>query len=635
MRAIFFLIVIGFSSTAWAQDTPQVPSKMEFAGIKLRIHESGRKDIQESVDALTRSKTHYNVMIEKARSYFPIIERVFKEENLPEDFKYLVLQESALIPDAVSSSNAVGYWQFKDFTAMEMGLRVDKHIDERMNITAASRAAAKYLKLNNTYFDNWLHALQAYQMGAGGAMRVLKDASGVKSMTIDKKTYWYVKKFLAHKVAYEGVVEEEPTLKLSEYTNGAGKTLKDISKEVNVSEEEITAYNKWLKKGRIPEDKTYPVIIPSEQYIGKRQGERIIAKNGDTDNNSGQQIDGIQIEYTFVDRSLFPKIIKEDEGFAQVNALPGIIARGDEKVAALAAKGGISLSKFLKYNDISIDHRVRADEPYYLKKKRAKARAYYHVLQPGESLWEVSQKYGLRLSKLRFKNRIREDNPTLKAGRVLWLRYVRPAHVDIEYKEVERSPKPKIAKKETPMKNSNKSTEEVVKKVTDQDSVTLNIYPLVEPNEKEVEPIISESDGEKQSEVEKVNDDRSIRLDSVKKVHAVKPGQTYYAISKLYNVNVVDVLEWNNLKINDKLAIGQKLIVYEYTPEADGRVIEEGNDAYEPVFIYYIVKPGDTLYKIARQHEITVEELMELNEKENFDLDLGEKIKVGQKMIAE
>jgi hypothetical protein len=53
----------------------------------------------------------------------------------------------------------VGFWQFKKFTAEEVGLRVDSHIDERMNITASSHGAAKYLKKNNFFFDNWVYAL--------------------------------------------------------------------------------------------------------------------------------------------------------------------------------------------------------------------------------------------------------------------------------------------------------------------------------------------------------------------------------------------------------------------------------------------------------------------------------------------
>lgn len=178
-----------------AAQNPQVPHKMEFAGITLVIRDDARREIQKDVDALTQSPRHYNIKAERAKTYFPIIEKVFAEEQVPDDFKYLSLQESALIADAVSSSNAVGFWQFKDFTAIEMGLRVDKEIDERLNIVASSRAAARYIKKNNTFFDNWVYALQAYQMGAGGVMKTVKDnQSGATRMEINSHTYWYVKK---------------------------------------------------------------------------------------------------------------------------------------------------------------------------------------------------------------------------------------------------------------------------------------------------------------------------------------------------------------------------------------------------------------------------------------------------------
>ncbi|MCX7637843.1 MAG: lytic transglycosylase domain-containing protein, partial [Cyclobacteriaceae bacterium] len=137
---------------------PEVPHKMVVAGITLTIRDDARREIQEDVNALTRSARHFEIKAQRARTYFPIIEQILREERVPDDFKYLVLQESALIPDAVSVSNAVGYWQFKDFTALEMGLRVDEHVDERMNIVSSTRAAARYLKKNNYYFNNWIYA---------------------------------------------------------------------------------------------------------------------------------------------------------------------------------------------------------------------------------------------------------------------------------------------------------------------------------------------------------------------------------------------------------------------------------------------------------------------------------------------
>ena len=143
MRIIFLSCLLYCSYYSHAQQ-PVVTSRMEFAGIKLRIMDDARREIQKDVDALTASPKYYEIKAERARTYFPIIERVFKEERLPQDFKYLCLQESALISDAVSTSNAVGFWQFKDFTAVEVGMRVDRTVDERKNIVASTRGAARW-----------------------------------------------------------------------------------------------------------------------------------------------------------------------------------------------------------------------------------------------------------------------------------------------------------------------------------------------------------------------------------------------------------------------------------------------------------------------------------------------------------
>src|SRR6187402_767953 len=151
--------LIFFGVAASYGQTPEVPAKMQFAGMTLTIRDDARKEIQKDVNALTQSPRHHNIKVERAKTYFPIIEKVFEEERVPDDFKYLVLQESALIADAVSVSNAVGFWQFKDFTAVEMGMRVDKEIDERMNLISASRGAARYIKQNNYFFNNWVYAL--------------------------------------------------------------------------------------------------------------------------------------------------------------------------------------------------------------------------------------------------------------------------------------------------------------------------------------------------------------------------------------------------------------------------------------------------------------------------------------------
>src|SRR3954467_10171571 len=94
--ALFFAVTISA-----AAQTPQVPHKMSFAGMTLTIRDDAKREIQKDVDALTQSPRHFAIKAERAKTYFPIIEKIFSDEGVPDDFKYLVLQESSLVPDAV------------------------------------------------------------------------------------------------------------------------------------------------------------------------------------------------------------------------------------------------------------------------------------------------------------------------------------------------------------------------------------------------------------------------------------------------------------------------------------------------------------------------------------------------------
>ncbi len=600
----------------------KVPSKMEFAGIKLRILEDAREEIQKDVDALTASPKYYEIKAERARTYFPIIERIFKEENLPEDFKYLCLQESALIADAVSTSNAVGYWQFKDFTAVEVGMRVDKTVDERMNIVSSTRGAARYLHKNNQHFDNWLHTLQSYQMGAGGAMKVLGNGmEGAKAMTVSSKTYWYVKKYLAHKIAFEGAFNKAAAIQVSEYYNGAGKSLKDVAQEVGLSETELAEYNKWLKKGKIPDDKTYAVVIPQPALataVMAREEPQPAKK---------------EVTYEFDKPGDFPKIEDKIDAMAgkivDINSLPGIIAGKTDRIPELAKKADISLSKFLKYNDLGIDGRLIAGQVYYMKSKRNKAKAYYHVAEEGESYWSVSQKFGIKLKKLKLKNRVKGNEP-LEVGRVLWLRYIRPASVPIEYKEVTKAALPAIMERESIPKERDLVDSMKVEKLTMPDSLKSEKVMSIEyPNEDETTPIIAMEEEEQSVEEPSLEIEEEIEeTDEVNeipksiKIHEVKMGETYYAISKLYNVAVLDLLAWNELKISDKLSIGQKLKVV----VAEQVINEQREKATASEVHYHEVVQGDSLFKIANIYGTTIQQIMEWNNLESTSISMGQKL---------
>ena len=152
---IFFFISLK-NHNALSQNSPKVPNSIRIDNILLNIKPEAKEIIQIEVDALHANQKYFQIFIDRINIYFPIIENILEEENVPDDLKYLSVQESALISDAVSSSNAVGFWQFKSETGKEYGLNINSKIDERKNIFSSTRAAARYIKNSNFIFENWI-----------------------------------------------------------------------------------------------------------------------------------------------------------------------------------------------------------------------------------------------------------------------------------------------------------------------------------------------------------------------------------------------------------------------------------------------------------------------------------------------
>ncbi|MDX2303294.1 MAG: LysM peptidoglycan-binding domain-containing protein [Microscillaceae bacterium] len=249
-----------------------IPDALEIGGIRLNITREGKKALKKDVDLLIKSQTYFFSKLNRVDLYLPLVEEALRSQQVPDDFKYLPIQESALIAAAESSSKAVGYWQFKEESGVEVGLAINSRVDERMNIVASSLAACKYLNRSNLYFKNWIITLLSYNMGFSGAKFYIqktypgKDFKNLQEMDIDENTHWYIRKFLAHKIAFEQEIGLYPLpKKLSKYTEANDKTLKQIAEETHSSEEEMLPHNLWLKKNRIPDDKTYTVIVPLEK----------------------------------------------------------------------------------------------------------------------------------------------------------------------------------------------------------------------------------------------------------------------------------------------------------------------------------------------------------------------------------
>lgn len=627
---LFLALFFALGLTAAAQ-TPEVPHKMQFADLTLTIRDDARREIQKDVDAYIKYPKSFNVKVERARTFFPLIEKVFAEEGVPDDLKYLVIQESALIADAVSPSNAVGFWQFKDFTAIEMGLRVDKEIDERLNIVSASRAAARYFKKNNVYFNNWLYALQAYQMGAGGVLKTEKDSkSGVKNMDITMNTYWYVRKYLAHKIAYEGSVAGVGQVKVITYQNQSKKTLSDLAKEISIDEALLREYNKWTKSGVVPADRTYAVVIP---FQGDGRDLKLPAPEVAVASTAGQQ-DAQQTAAGVARRATL-----------KINGIPAILAKAGDKPADLAGRGKVEMSDFLKWNDLSVSDRIEGGRYYLLGKKRARAQEAYHKVRAGETLWDVSQQYGVRIKKLKRYNRLRDE--ALKTGDVLWLASMRPKDsekavaiaktVEVDGSEtfgwdispsepaVTTAPVKPVVKPVAPIATPVKVEAPVLQDVekTDGKPVILREVPDSAKTLQRDTVFTASRDSVRVSVPPAVEVIVSVN----KTEHIVQPKETLYGIARQYNVGVMDLVNWNSLDLQQGIKPGQVLKL------SDGQPVNEEPVASNqpPAAVEHEVKATDTVYSIARKYGVTIKELMDWNNKKDFTLSIGERLKIPQK----
>lgn len=140
--------------------------------------------------------------LKRANRYFPEIEKVLKDNFMPDDLKYITIAESSLRPLAFSNKGAVGYWQFIESTGKKYGLEISADIDERRNVYRATHAAARYLKDLHGIFGSWTLAAAAYNMGEDGLMSeiLVQKINNYYNLYLNQETQRYVFRILAAKI---------------------------------------------------------------------------------------------------------------------------------------------------------------------------------------------------------------------------------------------------------------------------------------------------------------------------------------------------------------------------------------------------------------------------------------------------
>jgi len=459
----WFVVAWVISFSVHAMDIPQkvvVPEQVSFADVKIKLHPSVRIRIQNKVNYLIRPSKSLQVLLDRMNLLFPIIESILAEENVPQDFKYQALHESTLIGNALSSCKDVGYWQIQPLTALDLKLKIDDHVDERMHLIRSTRAAAQFLKGHQQYFKNWIGSMLAYNRGRIGAAKLFpKKYIGSKTMRLDSTTDDYIIYVLANKLAFQKLVgkNRHPTLNLYIYNQGhQGHTLANIANHLKIEEKLLRQHNFWIKRNIIPHDTSCSLIVPflhthapttrsSTLKLPAIQNKAIAPRKATTKSISVQNKPGLASNPINYDAYFsnatppFPKlIVLHDTRSARLvksNGILAIVAKKGDSMPSLAKLLNVNLKQFRLMNDITQDHSPVPGMVYYYGVKQNKAAVHYHIVQPDECPWTIAQKYGIKLSALLEKNRIIQGTaPALQVGKILWLRFIRPKNIPVAYK---------------------------------------------------------------------------------------------------------------------------------------------------------------------------------------------------------
>lgn len=352
----------------------------------------------------TGGKDWLTQVMKRGEPYRSYIEDRIQEMNLPMELEFLPVIESSFVVSALSSSKALGLWQFMENSISPFGIRKNQWIDERLDPWLSTKAALKKLNENYTVLGSWEMALAAYNCGLGAATRAAKKAGNydfwylADNGYLPKQTVNYVPKFLAVSKILSNYREygieinwQAKTRDFKTIETNKAVDIGILSEKLGLDKTELTMLNPALLYNVTPPGIKYSLNVPSEKI---------------------QEAE---------------KIINSDELLLNFNIYT---VRSGDTLYAMGLHYGVSVEMIQDYNNGIKPSQLRPGqkllipsfkevEPYQgrISSHKGEFKGSYTV-QKGDTLWSIALKYQVQVESLAEENNLSVDS-ILSIGKTL------------------------------------------------------------------------------------------------------------------------------------------------------------------------------------------------------------------------
>lgn len=609
-----------------------------------------------------RAPSHFQRWLERKGRWEQEFTAKLAARGMPTDLIYLAMIESGFSSRATSPAAAAGIWQFIPSTGRRYGLRVDRFVDERRDPWKATDAALDFLSSLYLRYGDWRLAMAAYNCGEGCIDRAIRRLGRPDywNLPIPAETRNYVPRIFA-----AAILGKRPEVHGFQYTPWqplacdtftveGGIPLLKIAEVVGAPAESLSMMNPALIKGMTPPSaEPYLLRLPP----GTRSS--------------------FDSAYASLEKSFqAPQPLRLAHRVRRGETLQRIASKYGVTVASLKAWNRLRGKKVRTGRTLTIyaDDMRTANIPTWQEpplERRAhitaragsSARTPFHRVRRGETLQRIAAKYDVTVADLRSWNDIAASGK-LKSGRTL---QVGPPVEDPTLADIPRTQTASVESSTTSDESASASESaeaapiakirhrvrrgETLQRIARRYDVTVREIMawnnLPSARVKAGTNLEVRSKGTTaQATVRELQQERSeVRASPTIQAtkHRVRRGETLSAIALKHGTTTREIMAANGLR-GSQVRVGQALRI----PGAGGVEPRQEPDAeraepaprvsfqkQQPSAIdhtmrttVYTVRPGDTLYSIARARSTTVDTLKLLNGLRKADLRVGQVIKV-------